>query len=52
MRHLWKMYRERGETVPLPVTQGQPQLLDAVDATVSNWDIFPLPHSHILLSVS
>ena len=29
MRHLRKMYRERGETVPRPVTQGRPRLLDA-----------------------
>ena len=35
MRRLWKTYRERGETVPRPVTQGQPRLLDALDATVS-----------------
>lgn len=43
MRHLRKMYCERGETVPWPVMQGQPWLLDAIDATVSNW-IYALFH--------
>ena len=39
MRRLRKTYRESGETVPLPVMQGRPRLLDAIDATVSNLDI-------------
>ena len=53
MRRLRKTYRERGETVPQPVTQGRPRLLDALDATVSNLNIYiPLSHPHILLLVS